>query len=544
MAIQTVSLPAQSLHTNFKGIITGENDHIVQYRGIKFASIAHRFARSKLVTSYDEEVVDCTIHGRICPNSSFMGGLSQNVDLEQSFMCVPENQWKRKSEEDELDCLRLVITAPKELPTDGSKIPVFVNFPGGANLRSATGVNMFDYTKLVEVSVELKKPVIAIHVPYRVGLFGYGVLPNGVGGNNALFDQRNALEWIKRNISMFGGDPHNITVAGESAGAFSVDCHLQAKGTETNKNLQYFKRAVLSSGTMRLLAPKTVESQIELSKKAANSIGFTGEDWAEKLAAASVDEIVDAQSKLGLTGMCAVDDGEWFEDGAGKLEKTVVPTWCESLMIGDCAYEGFLFARQHLNTPSEVTVKKLENSGTVGEKLLSLYPKIKAADSSPGDRFNETLNLLHDIFFGYPSYLMAKAWRDSGKSVYEYAFDQDNPWDASRKAHHGCDLLYWFNAYNLPTPEDQAVAHEMQESLIKFVCGEEPWSKTAYYAFGPGGPTGGGELTLDQFRERRRPENFPKFDQYGYLAMRDVGQYCLVKGWSAKHDSAHDRLLW
>lgn len=203
-----------------------------------------------------------------------------------------------------------------------------------------------DYTRLVEASVEQGKPIIVVHVPYRVGLFGFGLLPDGKGGgNNALFDQRNAFEWLKRNIAAFGGDAARITAAGVSAGAVSIDCHLQAKtppDTDAAAADGYFRRAILSSGTMRTLRPMPVEEQIALSQSAAAALGF-GEavDWPEKLIAASMEEIVDAQEKLGLTKYNAVDGGDWFEPGIG-LNEPVVARWVESIVIGDVGFEVFL----------------------------------------------------------------------------------------------------------------------------------------------------------------------------------------------------------
>jgi hypothetical protein len=200
--------------------------------------------------------------------------------------------------------------------------------------RLLTGA-LEDFTRLVETSIALGKPIVAIHIPYRVGLAGYGLLPNGKGGgNNALFDQRNGLEWIRRNISAFGGDPENITVGGESAGAFSVDAHLQASAQTA-----YFKRAVLMSGTLRVLRFQSAEARIELTRKAAAALGFSGEDWPERLAEVPIDDLIESQERIGLGAIHGVDDGQWFDSDVAKLERIVVPEWIDSIMIGDCGFE-------------------------------------------------------------------------------------------------------------------------------------------------------------------------------------------------------------
>jgi para-nitrobenzyl esterase len=78
-----------------------------------------------------------------------------------------------------------------------------------------------------------QKGIVALTVNYRVGVFGllaYPELtkesPHHVSGNYGLFDQSAALNWVKQNIAAFGGDPGKITIAGESAGSFSVSAQM------------------------------------------------------------------------------------------------------------------------------------------------------------------------------------------------------------------------------------------------------------------------------------------------------------------------------
>jgi carboxylesterase type B len=95
----------------------------------------------------------------------------------------------------------------------------------------------------------IKKPIMAVSINYRLG--GWGFLASkevqAAGASNVgLFDQRLALRWIGENIAAFGGDPNRVTIAGESAGAFSVGYHLV--GFDGN-NDGLFRAGILQSGT-------------------------------------------------------------------------------------------------------------------------------------------------------------------------------------------------------------------------------------------------------------------------------------------------------
>jgi para-nitrobenzyl esterase len=117
------------------------------------------------------------------------------------------------------DCLSLNIWAPKT--TD--KAPVFVWIHGGALVTGSSRQAMYDGAKLAA------QGVIVVSINYRLGVLGYlahpalsAESPLGVSGNYGLLDQIAALRWVQQNIAAFGGDPANVTIAGESAGGLSV----------------------------------------------------------------------------------------------------------------------------------------------------------------------------------------------------------------------------------------------------------------------------------------------------------------------------------
>ncbi|HEU5442597.1 MAG TPA: carboxylesterase family protein, partial [Steroidobacteraceae bacterium] len=117
------------------------------------------------------------------------------------------------------DCLTLNIWAP----ADAHDAPVFFWIYGGALWGGASRDPLYDGARLAEHGV------IVVSINYRLGVLGWlahpqlsAESPQGVSGNYGLLDQIAALKWVQRNIATFGGDPANVTIAGESAGGLSV----------------------------------------------------------------------------------------------------------------------------------------------------------------------------------------------------------------------------------------------------------------------------------------------------------------------------------
>ena len=132
------------------------------------------------------------------------------------------------------DCLYLNVTAPAA----AKHRPVVVWIHGGGFFMGA-GSN-YDAPRLVE-----RGDVVVVTVNYRLGVFGYFGMPGLAGsGTFGLADQQAALRWVRANIGAFGGDPHNVTIAGQSAGAMSVCAQLTSP---TAAGL--FDKAVLQSGS-------------------------------------------------------------------------------------------------------------------------------------------------------------------------------------------------------------------------------------------------------------------------------------------------------
>jgi para-nitrobenzyl esterase len=117
------------------------------------------------------------------------------------------------------DCLYLDVQSPKHKPTD--RLPVMFWIHGGAN-RAGSGIGYTD-------SPITRRGVVLVTFQYRLGIFGFASLPaltaespEHASGNYSIMDQIAALKWVKANIANFGGDPGNVTIFGQSAGAQDV----------------------------------------------------------------------------------------------------------------------------------------------------------------------------------------------------------------------------------------------------------------------------------------------------------------------------------
>ncbi|MBW4051703.1 MAG: carboxylesterase family protein [Proteobacteria bacterium] len=130
----------------------------------------------------------------------------------------PSVYWERPMPMSE-NCLSLNIWAP----ANAHHAPVFFWIYGGALWGGASRDPLYDGAQLAE------RGIVVVSINYRLGVLGWLALPQlsaqspqGVSGNYGLLDQIQALKWVRRNIGAFGGDPSNVTIAGESAGALSV----------------------------------------------------------------------------------------------------------------------------------------------------------------------------------------------------------------------------------------------------------------------------------------------------------------------------------
>jgi len=172
------------------------------------------------------------------------------------------------------DCLYLNVYKADEAATEKTMVrtnrqPVMVWIHGGAFVGGGTGMSLFDCHNFVQENPD----VIVVTVAYRLGVMGFLHLSHLADGkdypdaqNLGIMDQLMALKWVHENIAGFGGDPDNVTIWGESAGAVSCSLLALVKGSQ-----QYFKKVIAQSGTPAIT--QSTEEAIEWTNVIMETLG-------------------------------------------------------------------------------------------------------------------------------------------------------------------------------------------------------------------------------------------------------------------------------
>ena len=205
------------------------------YKGIRYAT-AGRWEYPKQVTGW-EGVYDATRYG----NCSYQPRAFYNEEENLKKIFYYNEFRKGETYTYSEDCLFLNVFTP-DAAKEGDKLPVLVYIHGGGFTGGCGHEKHFDGP------VWPTKGIIGVTLNYRLGPMGFVCLPElkeeaGFTGNYGLYDQLTAIRWVKDNIAAFGGDPENITIMGQSAGAMSVQQHCLCPLSDG-----LFQKAVMSSG--------------------------------------------------------------------------------------------------------------------------------------------------------------------------------------------------------------------------------------------------------------------------------------------------------
>jgi para-nitrobenzyl esterase len=367
------------------------------------------------------------------------------------------------------DCLYLNIWTPAKSAQE--RLPVIVWIYGGGYINGSASMPLYWGDQLAH------KGVIVVTIAYRLGPLGFLAhpeltreSPHHSSGNYGLMDQIAALRWIQRNIAAFGGNPKNVTIAGQSSGSISVSILMAsplAKGL--------FQRAIGESGGLFepfQLAPKYL---------LANAEG-DGEKYAVSLGASSLKELrrLPADRLTGNAGgivhpviepyVLPVSPYEAFTSG----QQNDVP-----LLLGSNAEEARSLT--DVNHVKAATFDSdIEHSfGQLPAPLVAAYPH-----STDEAARQARLDLERDLRFGWDMWAWARLQAGTGHNpVYYYSFRQKPPfpvgsvyegWGAS----HFAELWYVFNHLDQEpwrwSEADRKVAEEMSSYWVNFARSGNP----------------------------------------------------------------------
>ena len=289
--------------------IPGRVPGTIAYKGIRYAT-AGRWEYPKQVTAW-EGVYDATQYGACSYQPRAFYNEEENLKKIFYYNEFRKGDVYTYSE----DCLFLNIFTP-ETAQEGDKLPVLIYIHGGGFTGGCGHEQHFDGP------VWPAKGVIGVTINYRLGPLGFACLPElreeaGFTGNYGLFDQLTAMQWVRDNIASFGGDPGNITIMGQSAGAMSVQQHCLSPLSDG-----LFHRAVMSSGggVSKLMPTGSAEKSELFWKTAMDRSGCKTLEEFRALPAEKLFSIWQETRKDTRGGNCfpVIDGRLVVEGGVGK----------------------------------------------------------------------------------------------------------------------------------------------------------------------------------------------------------------------------------
>jgi len=343
------------------------------------------------------------------------------------------------------DCLTLNVWAPKDAPKDGGGAPVMVWIHGGSLVAGSSREAMYDGAALA------RRGVVVVSINYRLGGLGYlahpelsAESPDGVSGNYGLLDQIAALTWVKRNIAAFGGDPGDVTVAGESAGGLSV-MYLMASPLARG----LFHKAILQSAYM-VSTPELKERRFGMEPAEAAGAQLAqrlGADGLAGLRAMDGVELADKAPKAGFAPFGAVDGKvlprqlvEVFDRG----EQAPVP-----VLAG--FNQGEIRSLRRLAPPTPKSAADYEREiraryGDLADDFLKLYPSSDLGES--------VIATTRDALYGWTVERLARKQTELGRPAFLYLFDHGYPAADERDLHafHASEIPYVFGTHDRTPP--------------------------------------------------------------------------------------------
>ncbi len=385
------------------------------------------------------------------------------------------------------DCLSLNVWAPAA----ADHAPVLVWIHGGSLTGGFGSQSAYDGTGFA------KRGIVQVSINYRLGVLGYLAHPElsaesseGVSGNYGLLDQIEALRWVQKNIASFGGDPRNVTIAGESAGALSVMYLMAAPAARG-----LFHRAIAQSAYM-ISTPELKEARY--GEEPAEGIGQRlatklGAPNLAALRAMDANAITLAAPPTGYLPFGTIDGKvlprqlvEVFDRG----EQARVPLLA-GFNSGEIRSLRFLAPPPPPDEATYVAAIR-QRYGDLSDTFLALYPPTNIAES--------VLMAPRDAIYGWTAERLVAKQAATGVASYLYFFDHGYPAaeDLGLHAFHAGEIPYVFGTEDRTPPQWPKVANTPGERALSDAMAEY-WANFAR----SGAPRATGQPIWQPYRDAR-----------------------------------------
>jgi para-nitrobenzyl esterase len=374
------------------------------------------------------------------------------------------------------DCLYLTVWAPAK--PAANPLPVYVWFYGGGFAAGAGDEPRYDGESFA------KQGIVVVNVNYRLGIFGFfshpeltKESPHHASGNYGLLDQVAGLEWVKKNIRSFGGDPNKITIGGESAGSLSVSALM---ASPLSRDL--FQQAIGESGAF--FGSVGGHDAAGLSETEQQGVKFAQSIGAPALADLRAKSAADLLKSAGSTPFWPSVDGYFLPASVQSIfaqgKQSQVP-----LLAGWNADEVRMMV---------MMTKEKPNAKTFPERMRQQFKenadgalKVYGA-STDEEALKSAGDFASDSFIVFGTWKWLEMQTKSGKPVYRYEFDRTVPIpDAMKKmapgvkslgSAHAAELEYVFNTLQTKKADwdadDQKVADQMEAYWANFIKTGDP----------------------------------------------------------------------
>jgi para-nitrobenzyl esterase len=370
------------------------------------------------------------------------------------------------------DCLYLNIWSPG---ADQEKRPVMVYIHGVAFTLGSASDPWYDGT-----SFAATHNIVVVSLNYRLGILGFVYLKDLAGadasytGNCGLLDQIAALQWVREHIAAFGGDPDQVTVMGESAGAMSIGALL---GMPAAQGL--FQRAILQSGAAGFLP-----TRLQATHVAQALLAKLGLETAQLSALADVplEALLRIQPELGrefggIQAYSPMIDGETLPQHPLAMIAQGSAAHV-AILAGTNRDEWRLFAL--MSGGPKVDEEQLKQIfGDEAKPALAMYTQART-DQSPELAW---IDIMSDLVFRMPAIRLAEGQVRQGVPVWMYRFDWESPaFGGVLGAAHAMDIPFVFNTLDVglsrmftgDSPSRQPLADLMHAAWAAFIRSSNP----------------------------------------------------------------------